>query len=76
VQKRGLDIPEISDGFSKNEYFNKACELMNLNQVELTNFLWINYQPSNIWMLFTGIGLTTVILLFLYDRLLLKSGNQ
>ena len=73
VQKRGLDIPEISETFSKNEYFNTACEQMNLSSVELTNFLWINYQPSDIWMLFSAIGMSTVILLFLYDRLLLKT---
>jgi dipeptide/tripeptide permease len=73
VQKRGLDIPEVSDGFSKNDYFTRACELSGMNPAELTNFLWVNYQPSSIWMLFTGIGLSTVVLLFLYDRLLLKT---
>ncbi|RLD81944.1 MAG: MFS transporter [Bacteroidetes bacterium] len=73
LQKRGLEIPEITDGFSKNDYFNKACELTNMNPVELTNFLWLQYQPSDIWMLFSGIGLSTVVLLFLYDRLMLKT---
>jgi len=73
VQKRGLDIPAISDDFSKNEYLSRACELTGMSSTELTNFLWTTYQPSNIWMLFTGIGLSTVVLLFLYDRLLLKT---
>jgi len=73
VQKRGLYLPEVSDTFSKNEYFASAAELMNLSQTELTNFLWVQYQPSNIWMLFTGIGLSTVVLLFLYDRFMLKT---
>ncbi len=73
LEKQGLEIPEIGEGFSKNDYFNKACELMHMNPTELTSFLWVQYQPSNIWMLFTGIGLSTVVLLFLYDRLLLKT---
>ncbi|MDT8392447.1 MAG: MFS transporter [Bacteroidales bacterium] len=73
IDKRGLEIPAISEGFTKNDYFSKACTLMNMNPAELTNFLWITYQPSNIWMLFSGIGMSTVIMLFLYDRLLLKS---
>jgi hypothetical protein len=72
VSKRGLSIPEISDTFSKNDYFNRACELMHYDQAGLTTFLWDNYHPSNIWMLFSGIGFGTVILLFLYDRFLLK----
>jgi len=73
IRKRGLEIPEISDTFSKNDYFSKAGEQMGMSHAELTNFLWINYQPSDIWMLFSGIGLSTVVLLFLYDRLLLKT---
>jgi dipeptide/tripeptide permease len=73
LEKRGLEIPAVSDTFTKNEYFTKACELTGMSSMELTNFLWTAYQPSNIWMLFTGIGLSTVILLFLYDRLLLKT---
>jgi len=73
VEKRGLDIPEISKAFSKNEYLDQACLQMNMSVNELTNFLWSSYHPSNIWMLFTGIGLSTVVLLFVYDRLLLKT---
>ena len=73
MQKRGLDIPDVSDTFSKNDYFTRACELTGMDPAELTNYLWSTYHPSNIWMLFTGIGLSTVILLFLYDRLLLKT---
>ena len=73
VQKRGLEIPDITDKFTKNDYLDRACEVMGMNHAELTNYLWATYQPSSIWMLFTGIGLSTVILLFLYDRLLLKT---
>jgi dipeptide/tripeptide permease len=51
VQKRGLDIPAISDTYSKNEYFSRACELTGMSSNELTNFLWSTYQPSDIWML-------------------------
>ncbi|MEN8225286.1 MAG: MFS transporter [Bacteroidota bacterium] len=73
VEKRGLDLPEISGSFSKNDYFDRAASLMNMSNAELTNFLWVHYEPSNIWMLFSGIGLSTVVLLFLYDRFLLKT---
>lgn len=73
VEKRGLEIPEISDSFSKNDYFNRAGDLMQMNHSALTDFLWVNYHPSDIWMLFSGIGMGTVIMLFLYDRLLLRN---
>ncbi|MCX6233557.1 MAG: MFS transporter [Bacteroidetes bacterium] len=73
VASRGLDIPAISDSFTQNDYINRACELMGMNQHELTYMLWNTYHPSNIWVVFTGIGVATAIALFLYDRLWLKS---
>jgi dipeptide/tripeptide permease len=73
VVSRGLSIPVISDSFTQNDYINRACELMGLNHQQLTNMLWNTYHPSNIWVVFSSIGIGTAILLFLYDRLWLKS---
>jgi hypothetical protein len=73
VASRGLDIPVISENFTQNDYINRACELMGMKQHELTYMLWNTYHPSNIWVVFSGIGIATTIALFLYDRLWLKS---
>ena len=73
VAARGLQIPNISDSFTQNDYINQASKLMGMNKHELTQFLWNTYHPSNIWMVFSGIGVFTALMLFLYDRLLLKS---
>jgi len=72
VEIRALDLPEISGSFTQSEYFLRAGELMGMNQHELTTYLWNTYHPGNIWMVFAGIGLGTVILLFLYDRFILS----
>jgi len=73
VASRGLDIPEISSQFTKTDYVNRAAELMQMDQQSLTTFLWNTYQPYDIWMVFTGIGIGTVILLWLYDRFMLRA---
>ncbi len=73
VAKRGLDIPEISDKFTQNDYFAHAGQLMGMNQQELSDFLWVTYNPSQIWIMFSAIGVITIIALFLYDRFLLKN---
>lgn len=73
VAKRGLEIPDVSDTFTKNDYWNKAAELMGMNSTELTNYIWINYNPSKIWMLYAGIAISAVIALFIYDKFILKS---
>jgi dipeptide/tripeptide permease len=72
VEKQGLNIPAISKDFSATDYFNKAGELMGMNQNELTQFLWNTYNPDNIWYVILAIGLFAVIALYFYDKLLLN----
>jgi len=73
VAARGLSIPEISDSFTQNDYISRAGELIGMNDHALTEYLWNTYNPSKIWMVMLGIGMISVIALFLYDRLLLSS---
>ena len=72
VTARGLDIPEISDKFTQNDFVHMAEQKMGMTSAELTSFLWDKYEPEKIWMLFSAIGIATIIGLILYDRLVLK----
>ncbi len=74
MKLRGIAMPEISESFTKTDYFNMAAQKMNLSDIQLTNYLWAQYQPGNIWIVFSGIGLFTVIALFIFDRFFIK-GN-
>jgi hypothetical protein len=69
VEARSLEIPSIGEGFTQNDYFNRAAELMNMTGRELTDHLWVTYNPSSIWIVFTGIGLATVLALVIYQRI-------
>lgn len=71
VAKRGLSIPEISDQFSKNDYFKEAARQMNFNEAQLRDYLWTNYNPGQIWIVFAGIAVAAVVFLFIYDRFIL-----
>lgn len=73
VEKRGFDIPALSESFTQNDFYQSSARMMNMTQSELTTYLWNTYNPGNIWMVFAGIGLSTVLLLYLYDRFILKS---
>jgi proton-dependent oligopeptide transporter, POT family len=77
VLKRGLSVPEIGDNFTKTDYFNEAARQMNFTQQQLTDFLWNGYHPESIWIIFSSIALSAVVLLFLYDRFIVpkKSNN-
>jgi dipeptide/tripeptide permease len=75
VASRGLSIPEISETFTQNDYIKMAEQKMNMSSVQLTNYLWDTYHPEKIWMLFSAIGIATIIGLLLYDRFVLKGGK-
>jgi hypothetical protein len=71
VAKRGLSVPEIDDHFTKTDYFNEAARQMNFTQQQLTDFLGVSYNPHTIWIFFSSLALSAVLLLFLYDRFIL-----
>lgn len=73
VAKRGLEVQQISDTFSQNDYLAAAASEMEMSQMELTNYLWQTYHPQNIWIIFAGIGIGTAILLWLYDKMIMKT---
>ncbi len=70
VAARGLSLPDISASFTQNDYVALAASKMGMTPHELTLYLWNTYHPSQIWMIFTGIGLLTVAALFLYNRII------
>lgn len=76
VVNRGLDLPEISDAYSKNDFFNEAASKMGMAPDELTRFLWDNLHPYHIGYVFAGIALSAVILLWLYDRFILGRSTK
>lgn len=72
VAAKGFDIPEISGTFTQTDYFNRAQELFGMDSHQLTRYLWDTYNPSKVWVLFTAIAIAASVLLFLYDRFILK----
>lgn len=71
VERRGISMPEISEEVSKNDYIALAADKMGMTVRELVNYLWMNYNPSDIWIIYSGIALLAVILLWLYNRFIL-----
>lgn len=70
ILKRGFDLPEE---LTQTEYWQKAEEITGMNRESLTSFLWQQYNPSQIWILYAGIAVGAVVALFAYDKLILKN---
>jgi dipeptide/tripeptide permease len=69
-------LPQLNDAFntlSNEQLFEKAAALMNTDKAGLTQILWDTYHPNYFGFVLLGLGLFSVVLLFLYDRRLSKN---
>jgi len=69
---RGIEMPEVTSTFSKNEYYELASQKLAMTQPEITKLLWDNYSPNKIWIVIVGIGIVTILALSIYDKLVIK----
>jgi len=72
MAKRGIEMPEISKEFTKNDYFASASEKLGMTQTEMTQMVWDTYNPNKIWYVIVGIGIVTILALSIYDKLVIK----
>lgn len=72
LQEKSIAFPEISTSFTKTDFLDFGANALKMNQSELTSYLWNHSHPANIWLVFSSIGLITVIALYFYDRLILR----
>jgi dipeptide/tripeptide permease len=73
---RGLSMPEVDETFTKNDYFELASDILGMTQTEMTQYIWDSYEPGRIMYVIVGIGLTTILALFTYDRRVIRPGEK
>ena len=66
----------IHSDMKKNEVFQLAMNKLNMTESELTNYLWQNYQPNQIWMVILGIGFLAALLLWIYHSKIETNDNK
>ena len=72
MSRRGIDMPEITQEFTKNNYFASASEKLGMTENEMTQFIWDSYNPNKIWYVIVGIGVVTILALTVYDRIVIR----
>jgi POT family proton-dependent oligopeptide transporter len=72
VSKWGLQIPQISETFSQNDYLAAAAHGMGMDVSQLNQYLWINYNPALFGLILMGIGLLACLLLIVYDKFIFR----
>jgi hypothetical protein len=74
VSRWGFQIPEISESFSQNDYLAAAAHGMGMDVAELTQYLWLNYNPPNFGIILLGLGVLTCTMLIVYDKIIFRYG--
>jgi dipeptide/tripeptide permease len=67
-----IDVSNVPIAFSKNEYFTLAEQKLGMDHWQMAEMLWNNYHPNKIWIVIFGIGIFSVITLWLYDRFIIR----
>lgn len=72
MNSRNIEMPKVTEEFTKNDYFTLAEQKLGMNHWEMTQMLWENYNPNKIWYVIVGVGVITIIALSIYDKLVIK----
>ena len=72
VDKWGLQIPDISETFSQAEYLAAAANGMGMDVAELSDYLWLNYNPPMFGIILMILGAITSALLIIYDEIIFR----
>ena len=72
MSHRGISMPEITQAFTKNDYFTSASAKLGMTETQMTQFIWDNYDPNKIWYVITGIGVVTILALIIYDKKVIR----
>ena len=70
--KNGITTYDKISGADNAVLFKNSLTELDITAAELNNLLYTTYHPGNIWLVFAGIGLGTALLLFLYNKFVLK----
>ncbi|MBS9766532.1 MAG: MFS transporter [Flavobacteriaceae bacterium] len=76
MTSRSIQMPEISDTFTKNNYFELAQEKLGMNHWQMTEMLWNNYNPNKIWYVVCGVGFVTIMALSIYDKVVIRPREE
>ncbi len=72
VARWGLQMPEVSATFSQQDYMARAAELMGMDVPELTQYLWLNYNPPLFGVILMSLGILTCLALIIYDKIIFR----
>ncbi len=67
-------LPQLADtvSLSNDQLFERATQILNTDAEGLNKLLWATYHPNRFGLVLIGMGLGSVILLYIYDQVLFR----
>ena len=72
VHNWGLNLPELSETFTRTDYMAMAAERMGMDVPALTQYLWLEYNPRMFGVILLGLGVLCSVLLIIYDKIIFR----
>jgi dipeptide/tripeptide permease len=72
LTSKNIELPNISDTYTKNQFYTEAASKLQMTQDQMTKHIWDIYHPGNIWYVIAAIGFSTIIGLIIYDYVIKK----
>ena len=76
AQSKNIDLTALHLPFSKSEYFTLAEQKLQMGHWQLTQMLWDTYHPNKLWYVVFAVGAVSVVSLYIYDRVVIKSNRK
>ena len=72
VSNWGLNLPEVSETFTRTDYMASAAEMMGMDVPALTEYLWVEYNPPLFGVILLILGVLCSVLLIIYDKIIFR----
>ena len=72
ISNWGLNLPALSETFTRTDYMAMAAERMGMDVPALTQYLWIEYNPRMFGVILLGLGVLCSALLIIYDKIIFR----
>ena len=73
---KNISLHQLSDNFTQTNLISEYLNKTGFSQSQMIEYLWHTYHPYNIMYIYASIGLFTALGLFIYDKIISKTGKS
>ncbi len=72
LTEKGIAFHDVTQTFTQSDFYHQAEKLLGMDMNQITTMLWNKDHPSQVWIMYTGMAVLSTLLLFVYDKFILR----